>query len=1282
MARKKHLINVHTSTGTTAPSGASLYLGEIAVQHTSGSPALWIKVGASEESTDYEKFIGRTEILNLLEENKILGPDYTYSGLPYVNSSTTIADAYSALTNEMFNADKVTAIVLNELNDKINELSASTPDLQPLIDRISSAETIIQEDEEIVAGGLNSLNDRVSIVETRMTGDYIPITGYELASGVTEEELTLDEEDTVSEAFGKIQKQMLDNEEAIAAGMNYLNQRITSAETAISQNTGITALSGAVRSLSSATVYMYGGIEELYTDLQNNNYGFAYSYDLNQLSGAVQSISAKTSGVLTINANGVEQGKYSPSANTTIDLQIIQEVTGDDVLLTGYELATGTTEEELAIVATDTVNEAFGKIQKQNYDNEAVVAGALNDLEERVEALEADSGLSADLAALSASVVTNESNITGLSASTDAHIANGGIHVTSEQKTAWTNGANSGASAYTAVTALSAATTGINATLTSHTGNSDIHVTAAQKTAWTNGSNSGASAYTAVIALSAATTALTSASANYFNGAEYVSSAKTIVFKHDSTVKSTIDATDFIKDGMVSSVTITGGNMVITFNTDAGHEDIELALTDIFNPDDYYTKTDINTGISASTAALSAATTAHTANTTVHITADERTRWQNAWMSGVSAYTMVEVLSGAVENFSAATVQLISGISVDLETLSANVTTKEYVIAQVINSLNDKVQEISGNTGTIAGISQTLATHTANTDIHVTSAQKTAWTNGANSGASAYTMINELSAVTVNGVPLGGDFSYSAIPYVNSATSVAAAFSALTREMVKNEYATSQALTDLDSRVNAIPAWATASTKPSYDLDEIPDGTTRKLSDYVYGNAKIFAGTCSTAAATSAKTVDCSAFTQSDLVKGVLIFVTFTATNSAAVSALTLDVNNTGALPLKKIYQISTPANLTNAGELRANQTYMFQYDGTNWVCMTLDYNTDTVPNNLYYFGNVVADNAIPRYTIAMQTSAGTWNSVTVNGVTATTSSACTKGFILGSDILYYNGSGGIASGKTGTNSAGYIASYSIDFRYSSNCTASAGTASPLTTGRPIYFVGTVGSDGLFYLDTTKWWTQELPTTEDGKVYIYVGHAINTYSIALHAEHPIYEYKNGHIRPYQEDVESTLGSSYTYSGLPYVNSSTTVAAAFSAITEEIHKDEYAIALSLTDLDTRINSMSGTSSDISALSAATVGHINNNNIHVTAAQKTAWTNGSNSGASAYTGVSALSITVSGIAADVTTLSATTSTILEAIADDEFVVATAFNDINGRINDIDETIGDIETILASI
>ena len=77
-----------------------------------------------------------------------------------------------------------------------------------------------------------------------------------------------------------------------------------------------------------------------------------------------------------------------------------------------------------------------------------------------------------------------------------------------------------------------------------------------------------------------------------FADASYDSQTKHINFydKHNTLV-AYVDATDFIKDGMVSNVEILNGNLVITFNTDAGKEPITIPLTDIFNPSNYYDKT-------------------------------------------------------------------------------------------------------------------------------------------------------------------------------------------------------------------------------------------------------------------------------------------------------------------------------------------------------------------------------------------------------------------------------------------------------------------------------------------------------------------------------------------------------------------------------------------------------------------------------------------------------------------------------------------------------------------
>lgn len=90
--------------------------------------------------------------------------------------------------------------------------------------------------------------------------------------------------------------------------------------------------------------------------------------------------------------------------------------------------------------------------------------------------------------------------------------------------------------------------------------------------------------------------------AGLFANAEYVSTAKTIYFydKTGTTVAS-IDATAFIKDGMVSNVVVSGDNLVITFNEDAGKETIYIPISQIFDVNNYYTKEETDNRITAAT---------------------------------------------------------------------------------------------------------------------------------------------------------------------------------------------------------------------------------------------------------------------------------------------------------------------------------------------------------------------------------------------------------------------------------------------------------------------------------------------------------------------------------------------------------------------------------------------------------------------------------------------------------------------------------------------------------
>lgn len=86
----------------------------------------------------------------------------------------------------------------------------------------------------------------------------------------------------------------------------------------------------------------------------------------------------------------------------------------------------------------------------------------------------------------------------------------------------------------------------------------------------------------------------------------YDSNSKKILLKNKaSTTLAEIDATAFIKDGMVSQVEVSNGNLVITFNTDAGKNPISVPISDIFDANNYYTKTEADSTFLTSHQSLS-----------------------------------------------------------------------------------------------------------------------------------------------------------------------------------------------------------------------------------------------------------------------------------------------------------------------------------------------------------------------------------------------------------------------------------------------------------------------------------------------------------------------------------------------------------------------------------------------------------------------------------------------------------------------------------------------------
>lgn len=289
-----------------------------------------------------------------------------------------------------------------------------------------------------------------------------------------------------------------------------------------------------------------------------------------------------------------------------------------------------------------------------------------------------------------------------------------------------------------------------------------------------------------------------------------------------------------------------------------------------------------------------------------------------------------------------------------------------------------------------------------------------------------------------------------------------------------------------------------------------------KLKSYfVKGNARVFVGTCSTDAVTWTKQVVCPDFTASDLVPGTIISVIFTSTNTAAVGNIKLSVNETEGKSIKYIYNGSL-SNIPGAGYIKANQMYQFYYDGTYWV-VSMNYNTNSNDlYKLYYTHPIAGPGGLKQYSLIMQLPDGRFSSFTTTHGTGTTKPKNTVGFVPGK-ILYRSASGNLDENVASGNDSTRESSYLIDLRYSGN------QGSTLVANKPVYLVGTIGGDGLFYL-ADSWFTQTLPTSDDGKVYYYLGGSYDTYRIDFDAYNPCYQYKNGRIRLCQEDSQIDLNT--------------------------------------------------------------------------------------------------------------------------------------------------------------
>ena len=261
--------------------------------------------------------------------------------------------------------------------------------------------------------------------------------------------------------------------------------------------------------------------------------------------------------------------------------------------------------------------------------------------------------------------------------------------------------------------------------------------------------------------------------------------------------------------------------------------------------------------------------------------------------------------------------------------------------------------------------------------------------------------------------------------------------------------------------------------------------------------------------------------------------------------------------------------------------------------------------------------------------------------------------------IYYYSTTAATESGTSVSASYAWLQYSAIGFGYSFNRTSTALTMTPKA---PIYIKCAPQPDGSAIIDDAKPYVQELPSTEDGKIYIYLGIAESATACTLYNYHPVYYYKDGAIRLWTNTPESVVDTA--------MSSSSTNAVQNKVIKEYVDEAISSITIDIdSELDTGSTNPLANSAittyiyDIEEVTSAAL-----NDLETRKADKS------------YVDVAVSSITID---VDMELDSGSTnpvanSAITKVISEDEKVISAAFNDLESRKADksyVDDAVSSI-------
>ena len=329
-----------------------------------------------------------------------------------------------------------------------------------------------------------------------------------------------------------------------------------------------------------------------------------------------------------------------------------------------------------------------------------------------------------------------------------------------------------------------------------------------------------------------------------------------------------------------------------------------------------------------------------------------------------------------------------------------------------------------------------------------------------------------------------------------------------------------------------VPSWAKAPSKPTYTASEVgalADTTPipSKVSDLTNDSnfttktyvdeadddirGKLFYGIVDGTSTNTVFTAQIDGITE--YVDGLAVMLKNGVVTSAA--GFTININGLGAKPAySNMAAASAETTMFNA-----NYTMLFVYDSTRieggcWI-LYRGYNSDNntigyqVRTNAY---SLPATDAFVRYRLLF-TSPDHAHFVPANKSTSTSATAkketITTAINPFGSIVYYSATTAISAGsRPGAGSiwqqyAGIVLGYSFN---------RTNVALAMTAWKPVFLKCTPQADGSAIIEAETPFVQDLPTTNDGKIYIFLGVATEATKFELNLSHPVYYHDGTSIR--------------------------------------------------------------------------------------------------------------------------------------------------------------------------